>query len=787
MGTNNSEIARWRQKIMEREMEALNDRQRLAVQTVSGPLLILAGAGSGKTTVLVNRIAHLLRWGEAFGSPVVYGEYTPEEKDLIRRCSEEGGELPEELVRRLSVYAPEPWRILAITFTNKAAGELKDRICAKVGEEGLNVWASTFHSACGRILRASGNLLGYSSHFTVYDGDDQKRMVKECLKALRFDEKMLAPKTVLHEISSAKDRLITPEQYAFEAGNDAFKMSVAKVYKLYQDRLIQADAMDFDDMIFNTVVLLRDYEDVRRKYAGRFEYIMVDEYQDTNHAQYELVRLLSSMHGNLCVVGDDDQSIYRFRGATTRNILEFESTFTDAKVIKLEQNYRSTETILSAANAVIRNNSQRKDKTLWTRNPLGRKILRYNASDERDEARFIADTINEQKAKGADYSDFAVLYRMNSQSQTIERALVRASVPYRIVGGRRFYDRREIRDMIAYLSVISNIHDSTRLKRIINIPKRGIGDKSVDQIEEISLMMGTSMIETMEQAEEFAALTKNRTRLKEFAALIREMIHKLETGTPISEMYKTLVERIEYIPFILKESDNGNEAVENVRELTSTIVRYEQEHPDDASLQGFLEEIALLSDIDSYNTQEEDHFVVLMTLHSAKGLEFNHVFIPGMDESTFPSYMALMSSEEMEEERRLAYVGITRAKRDLTLITARVRTLFGKTNYNKPSRFLSELPAGLVEERSAEVPVMRSFSASPAPAPAQRFIPFHQTETPAPTGQVFSVGMRIFHKIFGEGTVLSVRPMGSDTLLEIAFDVQGTKRIMANYSKLTIL
>ena len=786
-----SEIAALRREIIENEFSYLNDMQQQAVYTVTGPLLILAGAGSGKTTVLVNRIANILRWGTAYETDTVYGVYDDSEIEEIRRAAADKTPLRSELVQRLSVSAPAPWRILAITFTNKAANELKDRICRKVGEQGLDIWASTFHSACGRILRSTAHYLGYTSHFTVYDSDDQKRIIKDCMKTLGIDEKMLGIRNVISEISAAKDNMLTPAAFAGTAGNDSRLVSIAKIYKLYQERLIKADAMDFDDMIFNTVVVLRDNPEVLEKYGSQFSYIMVDEYQDTNHMQYELVRLLASVNGNLCVVGDDDQSIYRFRGATIRNILEFENTFDNTCVIKLEQNYRSTKTILSAANSVIRNNIMRKDKTLWTDNNRGEKIVRYNAYDEFDESKFITRTITDGIAAGGSYNDYAVLYRMNSQSQNIERVFVRSGIPYKIIGGRRFYERREIRDMIAYLSIISNRSDNIRLRRIINIPKRGIGDKTVSQIEEISDMLGQSMFETMQRSDEFEVLLKSRPKLLEFISIIEEMSDYLESGNLISDMYEKLLEKIEYPAFILKESDHGEEAVENVRELKSSIMRYEQENPDSATLQGFLEEVALFTDLDTYNSEGEGSFVVMMTLHSAKGLEFDNVFIPGMEENTFPSYLSTLSEEDMQEERRLAYVGITRAKKRLYLSASKSRTLFGKTSHNRPSRFLAELPEGLVDVRETERPSLNGLAGAAKTAGRKADV----ARSKVISGQVqvqqdknrYKVGMRVKHRSFGEGLIIGARPMASDMLLEIAFDKSGTKKLMANYANLEII
>lgn len=786
-----AELAAFRREIIESEFSQLNNKQQEAVYRVTSPLLILAGAGSGKTTVLVNRIANILRWGRAYETDEIYGEYSEEEIEEIKKSAESKTPLREELVQKLSVSAPAPWRILAITFTNKAAAELKERICNKVGEKGLDIWASTFHSACGRILRSCGHYLGYTPHFTVYDTDDQKRLVKDCLKALNMDEKMLPPREILSEISNAKDNLLSPEEFSEYAMNDIHLSSIAKVYKLYQNRLLQSDAMDFDDMIFNTVVLLKNFPDVLEKYGNQFKYIMVDEYQDTNHMQYELIRLLSSVHNNLCVVGDDDQSIYKFRGASIRNILDFENTFENAYTIKLEQNYRSTQNILTAANQIIKNNIARKDKTLWTDNEAGEKIICYNALDERDESNFIAETILNGVSEGKYYKDYAILYRMNSQSQNIERALVRSAIPYRIIGGKRFYERREIRDMIAYLSVISNHNDDIRLKRIINVPKRAIGNKTASTIEEIGNMLGQSMFETMKHSDEFDALLKSHPKLADFCSIIEEMSDYLENGNSISEMYSMLIEKINYIPFILKESDHGDEATENIRELKSSIVRYEQENPDNATLQGFLEEIALLTDIDSYNTDDEDSHVVLMTLHSAKGLEFDTVFIPGMEENIFPGYLSTMSEEDMQEERRLAYVGVTRAKRKLYLINSDSRTIFGRTSRNKPSRFLDELPEELIEKHEYKQPEDLGFGRIQSGMKRKNDMMHSRVISSVPTkqknSQTYSVGMRVRHKTFGDGLIVNTKPMASDTLLEIAFDDVGTKKLMANYTNLTII
>lgn len=783
------EMSKLRKKIIENEFSSLNDMQREAVLTLKGPLLILAGAGSGKTTVLVNRVAHILRWGEAYESDDVFGEYTPEETALIRTAADGKAKLPDDVADRLAVGKVFPWRILAITFTNKAAKELKDRICAKVGAAGEDIWASTFHACCTRILRRFGDRLGYTNHFVIYDTDDQKKLIKDCMKTIGIDEKLLPIKMVMYEISNAKDSMTDPDEFKKTAGSDSRLMSVSKVYSLYQQRLLAADAMDFDDIIFNTVMLFKNNPDVLEKYQEQFKYILVDEYQDTNRIQYELVQLLAGGHNNLCVVGDDDQSIYRFRGATIRNILDFEQDHENTRVVKLEQNYRSTKTILSAANSVIGNNFERKDKALWTENEKGKKITVYEAVDERDESDYIAKTIKEEVQAGAKYSDFAVLYRTNSQSQSIERSLVRAEIPYRIIGGRRFYERREIRDMMAYLSVISNHSDDIRLERIINIPKRGIGDKTVSTIAEISHTLGQSMFETMRQSEEFEALVKNSKKLVEFCELIDKLLAMLDE-MPVHEMYEKLLELTEYEGFIIKSSDFTESAIDNVRELATSIAQYEEENGDEASLQGFLEETALLTDIDSYD--ENDDHTVMMTLHSAKGLEFENVFIPGMEENLFPGYQSTLNEHEMQEERRLAYVGITRAKKKLVLINAKSRMVFGHTNRNRPSRFLKEIPDELIEVTRRPV-VTADLSEMDIPAPKiarQASIAVSRTISAgnvSASSQTYSEGMRVSHNSFGEGTILSITPMGSDNMLEIAFDTVGTKKLMAKFARLTVV
>lgn len=782
MSLTSSEIVTLRKRIIENEFSRMNDMQKKAVFAVSGQLLILAGAGSGKTTVLVNRIANILRFGEAYESENLYGTYSDEETDEIERAARGEAELSDELAAKLSVGRVNPWRILAITFTNKAAKELKERICSKVGEAGQEIWASTFHSCCARILRRYGDLIGYSSHFTVYDTDDTKKLIRDCMKALNIDEKHLPIRSVQYQISNAKDRVKTSEELKREAGDDSRLISIAAIYEMYQKRLKTADAMDFDDIILNTVLLFKKCPDVLEKYREQFKYIMVDEYQDTNLLQYELISLLAGEDGNLCVVGDDDQSIYKFRGATIENILSFEKQYKNARVIRLEQNYRSTKTILSAANGVIANNEQRKGKTLWTDNEEGERIHVYTAFDEQGESSYIARTITERVSKGAKFSDFAVLYRMNSQSQNLERAFVRMGIPYRIIGGHRFYERMEIRDMIAYLAVICNHNDNIRLKRIINVPKRAIGESSVSRLENIAANLGESMYHIMNTSDEFSILSRVSPSLLEFCKLINDLTEMIDEGESLTSMYDTLIESIGYISYLKKASDHPDAAEENIWELKSSLAQYEEENGDEATLQGFLEEVALLTDIDNYNAESES--VVMMTLHSAKGLEFPYVIIPGMEDGIFPGYHATLSEDELQEERRLAYVGITRAKKELFLVNAESRMIFGKTSRNRPSRFLGEIPQEFVKSERVE-----RTSTSIVAAMRNRPKPTYEVErTITPTSSkpkagapTYKVGDRINHKIFGPGLIISATKTANDMILEVSFEKVGTKKLMANF------
>ena len=771
-----------RRQVMEKEFSRMNPMQREAVFTTEGPLLILAGAGSGKTTVLVNRIANIVKYGCAYGAREFSVSLTEEEIRMLEEYRDGTQEYTDEIADLLAVRPAKPWQILAITFTNKAAGELKERLEAMLGPDGQDIWASTFHSTCARILRRDGGSIGYTSHFTIYDTDDSKRVMKECQRLLNIDDKMLSHKTLLHEISHAKDSLISPEDYLNDAGDDVRLRKIGEAYRLYEKLLRDADAMDFDDMIVNTVKLLEENEEVRTRYQNRFRYVMVDEYQDTNHAQYRLTSLLAGGSGNLCVVGDDDQSIYRFRGATIENILSFEEQYHKAKVIRLEQNYRSTQNILDAANAVISHNTERKGKNLWTANGPGEKIVVDNAFDEQEESTFIADTIMDSVKGGRKWSDHAVLYRMNAQSNAIERTFVRMGVPYRVIGGHRFYERKEIRDALAYLSVISNPADNIRLRRIINEPKRGIGATTINHAAQIAAGLGLSLYEVISHADEYEQLVRAAPRLRAFTQIIDGLAEAAEE-LPLNELFEKAMRDTGYLDSLALDRETYQDRLENIQELSSNLLRYSEDN-EEGDLNGFLEEVALMTDIDNYN--EEADTVVLMTLHSAKGLEFPVVFIPGMERGIFPGIQSLYSASEMEEERRLAYVGITRAKERLYLTHARTRMLYG-TSHNAPSPFLEEIPEGLVEEKRKVTLSQQKPSVQRAAKPKKTFDHSFGPAAPKPSAPAgsYRVGDTVGHKLFGTGVVLSAQPMGNDTLLEIAFEKAGTKKLMANFARLT--
>lgn len=791
-----SEILALRRAVLEKDFARMNDRQKQAVFTVNGPLLILAGAGSGKTTVLINRIANILRYGDAYNSTYLRDDLDENDIAACKAYIENGMPLTTETQEHLSVSACAPWRIMAITFTNKAAGELKDRLCAMLGETANDIWASTFHSTCARILRRDGERIGYSSHFTVYDTDDQRRLMKSILKELDISEKNITPKSILNEISRAKDSLISPAEYALTVGDDFRLKIISRAYTTYQKRLEDADAMDFDDLINKVVELFKKCPDVLEYYQNRFRYLMVDEYQDTNHAQYTFVRMLAEKSGNLCVVGDDDQSIYKFRGATIENILSFENTFQNATVIRLEQNYRSTQNILDAANAVIEHNTERKGKTLWTQNGTGAMIHLHTAENETDEAERITKIILDGVAAGRKFSDYAVLYRMNSQSLTFERNFAKSGVPHRIIGGTRFYERREIREMIAYLSVINNPSDEMRLRRIINTPKRSIGDRSVEVAAQIGQQTGETLFEVVSHAKDYPALSRAANKMTLFAAQMQGLIElNNDEKVTLGELYDELVERIDYLNFLKTDDpESAEDRAANVQELASNLRRFEEENPE-GTLSDFLEEVSLITDIDNYDNNADS--VVLMTVHSAKGLEFPVVFLPGMEENIFPGMASVYVPSEVEEERRLAYVAITRAKEELYIFHAESRMIFGMTNRNRVSRFVEEIPETLIEhtrsrDYSARPVSMPSFGgAKPfgeAPktksvAEAGGFTPKPRVK-PAPAG-TYRVGDTVLHKAFGTGLIVSATPMANDTLLEVAFDKVGTKKLFANFARLT--
>ena len=781
-----------RRQVIEKQFDRMNGMQQSAIFSTQGPLLVLAGAGSGKTTVLVNRIANIMQFGGAYYSDYCCRPVMQSDIDAIEAYLAGDDFAYVEIDDLMRVNTPRPWEILAITFTNKAATELKERLERMLGPDGSEIWASTFHAACARILRRYGERIGFSNHFTIYDTDDSRRAMKECQRALNIEERIVGYKAALAEISKAKDSLISPEEFKQNAGSDFRLQKIAALYELYQQNLLRADAMDFDDIIYNTVKLLETDKEVLEYYQNRFKYIMVDEYQDTNHAQYRLVSILAAKRRNLCVVGDDDQSIYKFRGATIENILSFEHQF-KAKVIRLEQNYRSTQTILDAANAVIANNEQRKGKNLWTDNGEGEKIVLNTSYDEQSEARFIADTVLDGVASGQRFSDFAVLYRANAQSNAVENAFVRMGIPYSIFGGHKFYDRKEIRDAIAYLTVINNTADDIRLRRIINEPKRGIGDTTVSNAADIATSLGISLFEVISNSEDYPQLKRASGKLKEFSAMISSFVEKSEELS-LKDLFDTCMKESGYVDSLALDPQSYTERLANINELSNNLQRYTEEN-DEPSLTGFLEEVALMTDLDNMN--EEADRAVMMTLHSAKGLEFNNVFIVGMEEGVFPGMQAVYNPGEIEEERRLAYVGITRAKKKLYLTKARTRMLYGSTTHNRVSRFVDEIPVTLIKNTgvAAQPPMfgggmggMRDSSvggnpyatqfkkATAAPKPASK---------PAEQPPVdLAVGDSVSHGTFGTGVVLSAKPMGNDILLEIAFDKAGTKKLMAKFAKL---
>ena len=780
----------------------LNKEQRRAVFTVDGPLLILAGAGSGKTTVLVNRLSHMIRYGNAYMSEEL--PYNACESDLAEMklaYDELTGDALSEYLLKFKENAPMPYQVMAITFTNKAANEIKERIARSFGEDALSasdVWAGTFHSVCMRFLRRWGEVVGYPRDFGICDADDSKKLATECMKDLKIDQKQYPVKGILHAISSEKDKLITPEESAESAGDDAYFKVVAKVYALYQERLKQSGLLDFDDIIMQTVKLFDENPDILETVQKRFRYVSVDEYQDTNLAQFRLVTLIAGLHRNIMVVGDDDQSIYKFRGATIKNIMNFDKVYPDAKIVKLEENYRSTKTILDAANAVIQNNSERRGKNLWTKGDPGEEITVRRLPTQIDEARFISDEVRRLVSSGErEYRDIAVLYRTNVQSRSIEQAMAKAGLPYRMLGALRFFDRQEIKDILAYLAVINNNKDNIHLKRIINVPRRGIGNKSIEAAEIISYAEGIPLLEVLRNADNYRAIPPSAaSSMKALAELIDGLAGK---EMPISELIDKVAVMSGYMGMLVKAGDEEKDRIENIGELISTAKQYE-EGTDTPSLSEFLEDVALVSDVDRYD--ETANAVILMTIHSAKGLEFPVVFLPGMEEGIFPGYQAIFNPEEIEEERRLAYVAITRAKYKLYIICTHERMLNGSTQYNPPSRFVDEIPSELCDrndEHTARLSykftengysrVGRNTAQTYGGDTYRRQQPKTSSANKLNTAkspiELFAEGERVRHSTFGAGTVVSVKKMGADHMYEIDFDKVGVKKLMATYARLT--
>ena len=780
--------------------EKLNPEQRRAVFTLKGPLLVLAGAGSGKTTVLVNRIAYLIKFGNAY-----FSEHIPEDlSEALVSALESASMLSrDEIEEILPDFISEPcppWGILAITFTNKAAREIKERISTLFEEKKLteSIWAGTFHSVCVRILRKYGERVGYRQGFSIYDTDDKKRLISVCMKELFIDEKRLSAKTVANAISMAKDSLISSQDYSLEG--DPRSRDIKKIYELYQKKLLEYNAVDFDDIIMKTVELLNNNSDVREYYQRKFRYVLVDEYQDTNYAQFILTKMLSDGTRNIMVVGDDDQSIYKFRGATIENILNFDKTYTDATVVKLEQNYRSTENILEAANAIIKNNEDRHAKKLWSNHGKGSKITLREAEDQSDEGRYIVSKISgmmmREKRK---YSDFAVLYRVNEMARFLESAFARSGIPYKILGSMRFYDRKEIKDIAAYLSIISSSSDNMRLKRVINEPKRKIGTATVEALEEIANAQGVSMYSVMKNASDYTALLKSAEKLTSFVSMIEDI--KNSCALP-SELISAVFEKTGYRKMLADEGFEGEGKILNVEEFISAAVEYEKrcsETETEPTLVGFLEEISLVSDVDKYD--ENADAVVLMTIHAAKGLEFPIVFLAGMEDGIFPSQQNLFEEAELSEERRLAYVAITRAKEKLFVSYAKNRTMYGKTSYNRLSCFVrEEIPGELIEREGIAKEPPRA--KSPYFQKTERVRPEYEMSRefnrrpdmfgskPARSGAAsfgierLEVGTRVVHSMFGEATIIAVKDLGGDYLYDVRFDSGVTKKLMATYAKL---
>jgi DNA helicase-2/ATP-dependent DNA helicase PcrA len=787
-----------KRSLFDQYYDKLNERQREAVYQVNGPLLILAGAGSGKTTVLVTRIAHIIRYGDAYRSDLVPANVTEAAVESIREAASLSHDELGEYLTRFAVNPPEPWQVMAITFTNKAAREIKSRIAALFGEdseETAEIRSGTFHSVCVQILRRYGNQIGYDRSFTICDTDDSKKQITLCMKQLGIDDKMLPVRTVQSAISRAKDRLIGPDEYAAKAGGDVKYRQIAGIYRLYAEKLKSQNLLDFDDIIMQTVRLLTECEDVRKLLQNRYRYVCVDEYQDTNAAQLELTLLLSAKYKNIMVVGDDDQSIYKFRGAVIENILNFDKNYDNTAVIRLEENYRSTKTILDAANGIISHNDGRLGKTLWTSGDTGAPIIVRHLGSQNDEARYIAEIVSKGVSEGGSFRDYAVLYRMNAQSRAIEQAFAKAGIPYRLLGGMRFFERMEVKDIIAYLALIHNPNDDLRLRRIINTPRRGIGDKSIQVAEALAYEEGCPLLEFLRRVKRYSAISSATANQMVNFVYMMDKFREMADQLTVSGLIEFVAEESGYNKMLSEMTDIGEreERQNNIAELIAAARAYE-EQAEEPSLVEFLEDIALVSDVDKYD--ETANAVVMMTIHSAKGLEFPTVFLPGMEENIFPSFQTLLNPEEIEEERRLAYVAVTRAKKQVYITHVRDRMMSGRTSSNSISRFVEEIPPALCD-RDDELPddaEIRQLRQRPQKMkPVNYFVnetskPSKALEKKSPaTTEIFQPGDTVKHVSFGVGVVLTVRPMGGDTLYEIAFEKVGTKKLMATYARLTRL
>ena len=779
-----------RKRYIATQFPDLNTMQKDAVLATEGPLLLLAGAGSGKTTVLINRIANLIRFGRASDSNDVPDTVTDEDVEFLETLTEPMDPFDRRRAEYLCALDPAvPWSVMAITFTNKAANELKERLQNMLGPEAQDVWAMTFHSACCRILRRDIERLGYDRSFTIYDQSDSERLMKEIIRDMGLDDKTFPAKYVLGIISRHKDKMISSDQMMedVETANDVRLLHVARAYQRYQAKLKENNALDFDDIIFMTVRLLQENDDVRAFYQRKFRYVLVDEYQDTNHMQYLLTSLLAGGYENICVVGDDDQSIYRFRGATIENILNFERQYRGSRVIRLEQNYRSTQSILKAANAVIAHNIGRKGKHLWTANQAGDPITVYEASDESGEANYVASQII-SRTRGKNFKDHAVLYRTNAQSNALEFAFKRNGIPYRVIGGMRFFERAEVKDMLSYLCVINNRTDDLRMHRIINNPPRGLGAKTIEIVDRLAQAEGKSMYHVVADPYSYGPLEKAAGKLMQFAVLLEELSQLLDEGMSLPDFYDEVMRRTGYVAMLEnKPTEENKTRLENVRELKSSIQAYVQ-NTENPTLAGFLEEVALYTDIEEYN--DGDDAAVMMTMHTAKGLEFPHVYLVGFEDGLFPGMRAIGDQEEMEEERRLCYVAITRAMQTLTISHARQRMLYGRTNAALASRFLREIPDDIIVKKGGYHNTQPSYNyginrtaysgmQSAAFTGRKTELSSVTSSSVKTTYLELNKGDMVQHTAFGRGLVLSVLKVGGDALLEIAFDQIGTKKLMA--------